>query len=224
MFTRLSDASWFKINLAGKVIYIDPGYFGTFQLHGLPIHEFEEPGDIILISHAHNDHLQPEALAKIRKPTSFILAPKVCEDIIDTPFCLIKPGDEIIYDGFKIQAVHAYNTPEGHSTVKAHHKGEGVGFIVQASQLTFYHSGDTDFIPEMKFFPPIDVAMIPIGGTYTMDVSEAAQAVLAIKPKMVIPMHFLKADPADLVRLLEKQSSNNVLICEPGKRVGYLVL
>jgi len=220
MFTRLSGSSWFKIKLNGKVIHIDPGYTGYFKSHGLPMTEFEEPGDLILITHAHKDHLQLAALDKIRKHGSIILAPKVCKDIINTQFRMVKPGDETKLEDFTVQVVHAYNTPEGHSTMKAHHMGDGVGYIVQIKQKTIYHSGDTDFIPEMKSFPPIDIALLPIGGTYTMDISEAVQAVLAIQPKIVIPMHFLKADPDEFKRQVESKSHVEVLIIQPGQSIN----
>jgi L-ascorbate metabolism protein UlaG (beta-lactamase superfamily) len=217
MVTRLSSSSWIKIKQNGKVIYFDPGYSGFLKNYSLPISEFEEPGDLILISHAHKDHLQLEALNKIWKPESLILAPKVCKDIINKPFRIVKPGEDINLSGLLIHVVHAYNTIEGHSTIKAHHKGDGVGYVVQANQTSIYHSGDTDFIPEMQHFPKIDIALLPIGGTYTMDIDEAIQAVSTIQPDVVIPMHFLKADPKRFKKLVEEQSSTKVILLNPGE-------
>jgi L-ascorbate metabolism protein UlaG (beta-lactamase superfamily) len=219
IITRLSDSSWIKIKDKNKVVYFDPGFMGDFNTFHLPISEFTEPGDLILITHAHHDHIQPELLAKIRKPDSFILCPKVCENIVTKPFHLVKPGDEFTNQEIKIQVVHSYNTLEGHSTRKAHHKGDGVGYIITWNQTTFYHAGDTDYIPEMNHFPPIDIAMIPIGGTFTMDISEAVEATLTIQPKKVIPMHFLKADPEEFKKLVEKESTIKVMVIEPGKSI-----
>lgn len=219
MITRLSESSWIKIKHNGKVIYFDPGFMGSFQHYNLPISEFEEPGDLILISHAHKDHLQPNCLARIRKPFSIVVAPEACKDIIGKTYQIINPGDKIEQDEFLIQVVQAYNTPEGHSTYKAHHKGEGVGYIVQIDQMTIYHSGDTDYIPEMRHFPKIDIAFLPIGGTYTMDTEEAVQAVIAIQPKIVCPMHFLKANPVEFKNLVEKQTNTKVVLLNPGEKI-----
>lgn len=217
--TKLSGSSWIKIKNNNRVIHFDPGYMGDFNQYHIPNLDFFEAGDLILISHAHQDHLQPKAFAKIRRNNSIILAPKICEGIIEKPYQIVKPGEEIIKDDYKIQVVPAYNTPEGHSTRKAHHKGDGVGYLVTINQKTFYHAGDTDVIPEMDEFSPIDIAFIPIGGTYTMDISEAVQATQIIQPKIVIPMHFLSADPEEFKKLVEEKSSIQAIIVKPGESI-----
>ena len=221
MITKLSDSSWIKINMDGKVIYFDPGFMGAFQTYRLPKSEYEEPADIIFITHHHQDHLNPDFLASIFEPKTFILAPKICQDKIEFNFQQVKPGDTLSHDTIKIQVVYAYNTPLGHSTVKAHHKGEGVGYIITINQITIYHSGDTDFIPEMKNLPPIDIAFLPIGGTYTMDIGEACQAVKTIQPKIVIPMHFLQANPEELKKLLDSEKQIQVAIIKPGESIDF---
>ena len=99
----------------------------------------------------------------------------------------------------KIKVVDAYNTPQGSSSRKRHKKGNCVGYVITIEGKTIYHAGDTDFIPEMRELGRIDVALLPIVGKSTMDIKEAVQAVIAIKPTLVIPMHMhhLKADPQE---------------------------
>ena len=65
----------------------------------------------------------------------------------------------------------------------------GVGFIFTVNDMRIYHAGDTDFIPEMKDVRA-DVALLPIGGKYTMNAEEAAQAANTIKPQVTVPMHW----------------------------------
>jgi L-ascorbate metabolism protein UlaG (beta-lactamase superfamily) len=76
--TRLSRASWFKIKTDDKVIYFDPGYTGYFKNQGIPPGALEDKADLVLISHFHKDHLQPEALEMITAKDSVILAPGSC--------------------------------------------------------------------------------------------------------------------------------------------------
>ncbi|HVP57374.1 MAG TPA: MBL fold metallo-hydrolase [bacterium] len=157
-------------------------YFDPFQLSGkLP------PADIILITHDHFDHLSPADVAKIIKPTTVVIS--VPAALAKLPkqgvFKAVKPGDTLTVEGIKIEAVPAYNIDKQyHPKEKAY-----VGFIVHVGGRTFYHAGDTDLIPEMKDFK-VDVAMLPIGGTYTMTATEAAKAANIIKPKVAIPMHY----------------------------------
>jgi len=214
--TKLSASSWFKIKAENKVIHIDPGYTGYFENQGIPEDELKEKSGLILVTHFHKDHLQPEALAKISGLNTIILAPQGCKDKIEGKFKLIKPYDQINLNDVKIKVVNAYNTPEGNSTRKFHHKGENVGYLVTINGKTIYHAGDTDFIHEMKEFGEIDAALIPIGGTFTMDIEEAVDAVLAIKPKIVIPMHMRDADPEEFKKIVEEKSDIKVILLDTG--------
>ena len=82
---------------------------------------------------------------------------------------------------------------------------------------TIYHAGDTDFIPEMKELSDVDVALLPIGGTFTMDIQEAVEAAIAIKPKIVIPMHNFKADPKEFKDKVEARSDIKVVPLKIGE-------
>jgi len=138
--------------------------------------------------------LQPKALEMICSEDTQIFAPKACVERINRKVNIVKPGDELEVGGIKIKTVNAYNTPEGNSTRKVHHMGDFVGYLLSIEGKTIYHAGDTDFIPEMKQLGKVDVAMLPIGGKFTMDVNEAVAATLAINPRFVIPMHRSNAD------------------------------
>lgn len=167
--------SSFKI-IGEKIVYIDP-----YQIHDT------EKADIILITHTHYDHLSPEDINKIRAEKTIILAPEDARDKL-TNFKPVKPNQFFTIEGIKVETVPAYNTD------KPFHPQEKnwVGYIIQINGKRIYHAGDTDLIPEMEELKNIDIAILPIGGTYTMDVTEAVQAVNIIEPKIAIPMHYGK--------------------------------
>lgn len=217
--TRLSKHAWFKIKAGGRVIHIDPGYTGYFKPGDIPLAEFEEPADLVLVTHSHKDHLQPEALAKIRHAKTIVLAPARCAEVIGTGMALVKAGDERTDFGWHIRVLNAYNTPEGHSTTKAHHAGESVGYIIELPGLRLYHPGDTDLIPDMQDLGAIDLAFLPIGGTYTMDAGEALQAVGIIKPRTVIGMHELHADPQEFKQAVEALGNVTAIVMAVGDTV-----
>lgn len=214
---RISRSSWFKINTESKIIHIDPGYAGYFENQGIPIYELEEKSDIILVTHDHKDHLQPKALELIYSHETQLFAPAKCVKNIKERVTIVKPGDEFELDGITIKPVHAYNTPEGNSTRKVHHKGDFVGYLLSVAGKIIYHAGDTDLIPEMEQLGMVDVALLPIGGKFTMDIDEAVKAVEVIKPKIVIPMHCSTANPSLYKEKLNVRWKVNVEILQVGE-------
>lgn len=162
-----------------RTIYIDPWE--------LPEKEKDSKADLILITHPHMDHLSLKDIEMIRKPGTVFVGPPDCTDKIKGfgDIRSVKPGDVLDILGVHIEVVPAYNL------IKPYHPREKVwvGYIIQMGGERIYHPGDTDFIPEMKGLKT-DVALLPIGGTYTMDVREAADATDAIHPQLAIPMHY----------------------------------
>lgn len=164
---------------SGRIIYIDPYHIKE-----------EEKADIILITHGHYDHCSIEDLQKIVKPETVIVATADCLskfsgkiEVRDVK--LVEPGQKLDIAGLKIEAVPAYNLKK-----QFHPKANNwVGYVLEVKGKRIYHAGDTDLIPEMKKIKA-DVALLPIGGTYTMAPEEAAEAANTINPKLAIPVHF----------------------------------
>lgn len=169
-----------------KIIYIDP----------YNISKTEPKADIILITHSHYDHCSIADMQKITKRGTIVVIPPDCQSKItkleEVNMQIMEIGDEIDLEGVKVKAVPAYN-PEK----QFHQKSEGWhGYLIKFENVVIYHAGDTDIIPEMEKLTGYGkdknefVALLPVGGTYTMTAEEAAKAALIIKPTLAIPMHY----------------------------------
>jgi L-ascorbate metabolism protein UlaG (beta-lactamase superfamily) len=172
----LGHASFQIMVGSSQVIYIDPFQLGD----NLP------KADYIFITHDHYDHCSPEDIAKIFKPETQIIAPASVGAKLDLPIRAIEVGEKIALDkNLKVQAVPSYNPKK-----KFHPKeNENVGYLITIDGETLYHAGDTDLIPEMKDIKA-DIALLPVGGNYTMNAEEAAKAANMINPKIAVPMHY----------------------------------
>ena len=188
---------------ASKKIYFDP-----YQIEGGPT------ADIICISHEHFDHCSPEDVAKIQGADTVIVTERQSEDKLSGDIRVMKPGDALEVDGITIRAVVSYNTHKDF-----HPRNNGwLGFIVEIDGVSIYHAGDTDFIPEMKDIE-VDIALLPVSGTYVMTADEAVKAALAIQPKLAIPMHYgaIVGDESDAERFKDALKGKvDVLILEKG--------
>ena len=164
-----------------KTIYIDP--FGIADHH-------LEKADIVLITHSHYDHCSPKDVEKIIDENTLIITVADAQSKLNhlkvKGIILIEPGKTIKVNEEKITAVPAYNINK-----QFHPKdNEWVGFIIEMDGVRVYHAGDTDLIPEMKEVET-DIALLPVGGTYTMNAEEAAQATKEFKKcKIAIPIHY----------------------------------
>jgi len=180
-------------------------------IDGLP--EELEKADLILVTHHHADHCKAVTVNRLSRPDTVVVAPKRCVEKLGKNIAVIEAGEEITIDDVIVKAVEAYNTPRANSSKKVpHRKGNGVGYLMTLEGKTIYHSGDTDFIPEMRELGSVDVALLPIGGrTFTMDVHEAVEAAIAIKPRVAIPMHRFEADPWEFKSKVEARSDIEVV-------------
>ncbi|HIC95131.1 TPA: MBL fold metallo-hydrolase [Candidatus Bipolaricaulota bacterium] len=185
----------------GRVIYIDPF---SKVLKG-----DEEKADLIVSTHPHFDHFDPGAIERLCKPgtETEVVAKKGCElgRVKAAKGRELDVGQAVEVRGVKIKAVQAYNLRRFRSPGQPFHpKGLGMGVLLELEGKRLYYAGDTDFIPEMEGLKAegLDLAFLPIGGTYTMDGPEAAEAARAISPKIVVPTHYnllpeTRADPEE---------------------------
>jgi L-ascorbate metabolism protein UlaG (beta-lactamase superfamily) len=159
-----------------KTIYIDP-----YKL------KKAEKADIVFITHPHYDHLSPEDLKKVVGNKTAIVSPVNITGFENVT--IVKPSSEYTVEGIHFKTVPAFNVKlDRHS---AHLKPNNwVGYVIDFEGKRIYHAGDTDFVEGMKSLGEIDVALLPMGGTYTMDVQEAIEAANAIKAKVTVPMHY----------------------------------
>jgi L-ascorbate metabolism protein UlaG (beta-lactamase superfamily) len=188
----------FQIYDKGTMIYIDP--------YVLP--KNAEKADYILITHDHFDHCAPDRVSQIQKSETRIVTVHSCiKKGLSGKTNTITPEEFFEYPNLKVEAIPAYNINKQY-----HPEGSGIGFVITFNSRKFYHAGDTDNIPEMSNLTDIYMAFLPIGGTYTMNVEEAAEAAKTINPKIVVPMHYnsekygvkgINADPQKLKKLLE---------------------
>jgi L-ascorbate metabolism protein UlaG (beta-lactamase superfamily) len=167
--------------------------------------------DILLISHEHSDHLSDDDIRRFTGPSTIIVAPKICEGPLK-PYPLekkfVEPGSKLDVKGVLVEAIPAYNLNKFREPGKVFHpKADGrVGYVVTMDGVKFYHAGDSDATPEMRALD-VDVAFLPVSGTYVMTAEEAAEAARAMKAKVVVPMHIesivgTKADAERFKQLL----------------------
>ena len=202
-------------NLAKKIVWLGHDgfridtektiYFDPYQIEEGP------EADLILISHDHFDHCSPEDVAKIQGEKTVIVTEKDSAKKLSGDVRVIKPGDSLTVDGVKIEAIPSYNTDKDF-----HPKGNNwLGFVVEIDGVKVYHTGDADFIPEMNDLE-VDIAFIPVSGTYVMTSEQAVQAARAINPKVAIPMHYgaivgEEQDAIDFKKALEGEIEVRVL-------------
>jgi L-ascorbate metabolism protein UlaG (beta-lactamase superfamily) len=165
-------------------IYADPS--GAENYKGM------KPPDIILITDIHGDHFDLKTIDAIKKETSLLIVPQVVADKLPETYRahlkVLKNNDTIRQTGISIRAIPMYNLPE--SPTAMHTKGRGNGYVLGIGGKLIYISGDTQGIPEMRSLKNIDVAFICMNLPYTMDIKEAADAVLEFKPRIVYPYHY----------------------------------
>lgn len=174
------------IEAGGKNIYLDPAK--PASVSGLP------KADLILITDIHGDHMDPELIASVSKPGTEIIAPPAVVKTVTTASPLSN-GQSKKWNGWTIEAIPMYNLKRGPAPGQLYHdKGRGNGYVLTYGGKRFYFSGDTEDTPEMRALTNIDVAFVCMNLPYTMPPAEAADAVKAFHPKIVIPYHYQGSD------------------------------
>jgi L-ascorbate metabolism protein UlaG (beta-lactamase superfamily) len=168
-----------------KTIYVDP-YGGAKAFAGVPA------PDLILITDIHGDHLNAETLAAVETANAVLVVPQAVADQLTEPLkgkaVVLENGGVTRQAGISISAIPMYNLPDDADA--RHTKGRGNGYLLNAGGKTVYFSGDTEDIPEMRNLKDIDVAFVCMNLPFTMDIQQAASAVLAFKPRIVYPYHY----------------------------------
>lgn len=204
--TNITVNTQSSIRIEGsKILYFDP-----FQ-----IQDATHDADLIFITHEHYDHFERESIAKVKKEDTLLVAPEsmkkkaLSESGIASENCLFyQPEETHEAGGVVIETIPAYNKLK-----PFHTKGKKwQGYVVEMDNVRYYVAGDTDVNEDIRKVS-CDVALIPIGGFYTMDWKQAAEYIAEIKPKAAIPTHYgsivgNKADGQDFQKMLESADKN----------------
>lgn len=180
----------------GKEIEIDP--VGALGNRTTDYSKFPK-ADLILVTHEHHDHLDPNAIKQLTKKDTIVIANPNSVEILGYGEAM-KNGDKKEIYGIGIEAVPAYNvTPE---RLQFHPKGRDNGYVLTIGGLRVYIAGDTEVIPEMQELKDIDIAFLPCNLPYTMTPDQLIKAAEIIKPKVLYPYHFGTTDLSPIIPAL----------------------
>ena len=199
----------FCISSGSNVVYIDP-----WKMENNP-----HNATAVLVSHSHYDHYSPSDISKVSVKTTTLIGTK---DVINgkqstaAQASVLLPGQVITVGTIKITGVPAYNPNK-----QFHPKDNNwLGFVVELDSMRIYYAGDTDMIEQIKMLRNIDTALLPVGGTYTMDAQQAAEATEYIKPTLAVPYHWgdIVGSQQDAEKFCELAACN-AKILQPGETI-----
>lgn len=175
----------FVMTYNNKTFYVDPtGGSAAFTGIAKP--------DIIVITDIHGDHCDPKTVDAIKTSNTIFIVPKAVAALLNgvdpSKLVVLNNGENTMKEGVSFTAIPMYNLPE--NSESRHTKGRGNGYVINFGGKNVYISGDTEDIPEMRHLKNIDVAFVCMNLPYTMDINQAASAVLEFKPKIVYPYHY----------------------------------
>jgi L-ascorbate metabolism protein UlaG (beta-lactamase superfamily) len=177
--------SGFRLRAGRSTIYIDP----------YRVSSDAPKGDVILVTHGHYDHFSPQDVELLSHERTWLVAPAAVAERVSGNVISIAPGemlDDELVRGVAVAAVAAYNTSKRDAEGRVFHPRDAglVGYDLNVRGERLYHAGDTDVIPEMDTVAGVDVALLPVSGTYVMTAQEAAEAARRIAPRVAVPMHW----------------------------------
>ena len=197
----------FRIVQDKEVIYIDPW----------KLKESPHDATVVLVSHSHSDHYSPEDIEKVSGPETKLIS---SVDVMakERRGEALLPGLRIVLEGLSLTGVAAYNPNK-----QFHPRSSNwVGFVIEVGSNRIYYAGDTDFTDDMKGLKDIDIALLPVGGKYTMNGEEAAEAANQIGPKYAIPYHWgdIVGDRSD-AESFAKGAGCEVKVLSPGESAEF---
>jgi len=205
----------FELRGKSQTIYIDPVAMEYGGAQTKRLFEDAEPADIILLTHHHTDHCNPDSFKRMRTASTIVVGPHACKDKVRGLLQEIEPGATLTFGSTTIRAVHAYNTARQREPgVPFHPKGVGVGYVVTMDGHSVYHTGDTEPCAEMAEISGVDVVLAPVDDHYTMSPEEAVRCAATVRAQYFIPMHFFdtevqriiaaaKGEPGVTLRMLD---------------------
>ena len=181
MLDRITWLGHSSFKLSGsKIVYIDPWKVPSSA---------RGDGDIVLLTHDHNDHCSPEDVRKVLKAGGKVMSAECCRSKYPNADIYTLPWMRHKVDGIEIYATAAYNINKPHHLREQGH----VGYVVTLDGVRIYHAGDCDAFPHMRDIS-CDIALLPVSGKFVMDYKEAVDACLMLKPQVAIPMHWGSID------------------------------
>lgn len=184
---------------AGKtIIHVDPVFRET-EYVAFP------KGDIILITHDHDDHLDKNAIEHLTQPNTITIISQSCSNKLRGGLVL-KNGDEKSIGEISIKAVPAYNIVQARNGIPYHPKGDGNGYVITFGGKKIYIAGDTENIPELANLKGIDIAFLPMNLPFTMTPEMMASGARSFMPKILYPYHYGNTNPQLLIDLLKNSN------------------
>lgn len=227
-YVRWLGHATFEVKIDDYLVLIDPWL--TNPASPVSTEEYKDRVDLIIVTHDHGDHIgEAIELLKLNPRAKFAAVYEIANDVLSK----LGQSESNRIIGANIGGplkmdmdLKVLFTPAAHSSGK----GVPTGVVVIGKEATIYHAGDTGLIAEMQFIGELykpDIAMLPIGGHFTMDEVQAAKAVELIKPKVAIPMHYntfpvIQADPEKFKKLVEEKNiGTKVVVLKPGEKYSF---